>query len=168
MQRFVLAALRSCLSVWVGVAMYFVVVVVNVMESVLSDPPPALNKFNNPTSVLPHYYQFAFPLLGLALLCGFVSLWNARIGLVRRWATLLFVLVAFGMVALDHAYIYRNLAEIFASDATTVNANQVVALYQLSRLLKGAILSVSLVAAILAIWPEHTDPIPARKYDPAL
>lgn len=168
MQRIVLATLRFCLCAWIGVAMFFVVGLLNVMDSVLTDPPPALNKFNHPTSVLPPYYGFAFPLLGLALLCGFVSLWNARIGLVRRWATLLFVLVAFGMVALDYAYIYRNLAEIFAPDATTVNANQVVTLYQLSRLLKGAILSVSLVAATLAIWPEHTDPLPARNYDPAL
>jgi len=72
------------------------------------------------------------------------------------------------MVALDYAYIYRNLAETFAPDATTVNANQVVTLYQLSRLLKGAILSVSIVAAILALWPEHTGSVPAREYDPAL
>lgn len=168
MQRITLAILRFSLCAWVGVAMYFVVVVVNVMDSLLSAPPPALNQFNNPTILLPPYYRFAFPLLGLALLCGFVSLWNARLGLIRRWATLLCVLVAFGMGALDYGSVYRDLAVIFAPETTTLNANQVVALYQVSRMLKGAVLAVSIVAAALAIWPESMEPLPPAKTDPAL
>lgn len=168
MQRILLATLRSCLCAWVGIAMFFVVVVLKMMDSLLYDPPPALNKLNHPTSVLPPYYGFAFLLLGLALLCGFASLWNARIGLLRRYATVLFVLVALGMVALDYTFIYRNLAVIFAPGTTTIKPSEVVALYQLSRLLKGAILAVSILAAALAIWPEQTGRLPASESDPAL
>ncbi|MBI3865520.1 MAG: hypothetical protein HY290_26910 [Planctomycetia bacterium] len=147
--------------------MFFVATVLNVLDSLLTDRPP-LNKFSHPTFFLPPYFGFAMTLLGTALLYALVSLWNTRIGLLRRWATLLLVAVALGMISADYAVIYRNLLEIFGPGQTVINPSAVVMLYQSSRLLKSAALAVSIAAAILVIWPESSGDLPTRISDPAL
>jgi hypothetical protein len=157
--------LRFCLCTWLGVALLFNVAVLGVLESLLYDPPP-ISKFSQPQYFLPSYFGLALALLGGALLCAFGSLWSARIGLVRRWAMLLLVALALAMVAADYLFVYRGLVEIFA--ATTLRASDVVTLFQFYRLLKRAVLGVSIVAAILAVWPESDADLPARRHDPAL
>src|SRR5690349_1641452 len=122
MQRICLALLRFCLCTWVGAAMFFVVSVVDVLDSLLNDPPP-LNKFSHPSFFLPRYFCFAAAFLGAALLLAFVSLWNARIGLLRRWAILSLVVVAVAMVAADYAFVYRGLVEMFSPGMTTIKAS---------------------------------------------
>ena len=87
---------------------------------------------------------------------------------LARWATLLLVTAALGMVAADYAVIYRDLVVIFGPGATMINASRVVTLYQFSGLLKKAILGVSVVAATLAVWPERCSDLTARRHDPAL
>ncbi len=165
MPRICLAFLRFSLCTWVGVSAFFVVAVLKVVDSILYDIPPS-NKFSHPTFFLPPYYGFAFPLLGAALLCAFAGLWNPRIGLLRRWATLLLVTLALGMVAVDYAIVYRDLVAIFG--APTIKAATVVTLYDFSRLLKRAVLGASVVAASLAVWPEKSGDLTARRPDPAL
>ena len=165
MQRICLAFLRFSLCTWVGVSTFFIVAVLKVVDSILYDMPP-WNKFSHPTFFLPPYYGFAFPLLGVALLCAFGALWNPRIGVSRRWATLLLVTAALGMVAVDYATIYRELVAIFS--ATAIKASTVVTLYQVSRLLKGAVLGLSVLAASLAVWPEISGDLTACRPDPAL
>jgi hypothetical protein len=70
------------------------------------------------------------------------------------------------MVAVDYATIYRELVAIFS--ATAIKASTVVTLYQVSRLLKGAVLGLSVLAASLAVWPEISGDLTACRPDPAL
>jgi hypothetical protein len=167
MQGICLAILRFSLCTWVGISTFFIVAVLKVVDSILYDSPP-LNKFSQATFFLPPYFGFAFPLFVAALLCAFGGLANPRIGLLRRWSTLLLVTAALGLVAVDYAAIYREVAVIFGPGATLIEASTVVALYRFSRLLKIAVLGVSVVAASLAVWPEISGDLTARRPDPAL
>lgn len=167
MQRIGLALLRFCLCTWLGVALFFFVAVLNVVESMVYDRPP-FSRFSYPTYFLPLYFGFAFMLLGVAFLCAFGGLWNARLGLLRRSAILLLVALALGMVAADYTIVYRNLAVMLAPGAGGVSATKVVTLYDFSRLLKAAVMGVSFFAASFAVWPEMSGDSPARRPDPAL
>lgn len=169
MQRIGLALLRFCLCTWVGVAIFFFVAVLNVVESMVYDRPP-LSRFSHPTYFLPYYFGFAFPFLGVAFLCAFGALWNARLGLLRRWATLLLVTLTLAIVAADYAIVYRNLVAMFGGPgANQLVASKVLALYDFTRLLKAAVMGVSVVAASFAVWPEiFFGDLPAHRPDPAL
>lgn len=168
MQHICLALLRFCLCTWVGVAFFFFVAVLNVVESILHEVPP-WSRFIRPTYFLPVYFGFAFALLGVTFLCAFAGLWNTRLGLARRAATLLVVALALGMVAADYTFVYRNLAVMLGPGAGAVSATKVVTLYDFSRLLKAAVVGVSVIAASFAAWPETiTGDLPARRPDPAL
>ena len=164
MHRIYLPLLRFCLCTWVGTAMFFVVAVLGVTESILSERPP-INPYSEPTYFLPPYFGFAFVLLVPALLCACGNLWNPRIGRIRRAAMALVVIAALAMVTVDYFIIYRELAEMFGSQATTIPATRVVTLYLFSRLLKKAVLGASILAAILALGPELRDD---SQPDPAL
>ena len=165
MNRFCLASLRFCLCAWVGVAMFFVVSVLDVLDSLMNDRPP-INKFSHPDFFLPRYFGFAAAFLGAALLCAFVGLWNARVGLLRRWAIFLLVVLTVTLIAADRAFVYEGLVEMFG--ATQLKASTVVTLFQFSRLLKGGALAISFVAAFLALCPEKSADVAIRRNDPAL
>jgi hypothetical protein len=167
MQRICLAVLRFCLCTWVGVALFFAVSVLEVLDALLTDRPP-MNRFSHPGFFLPPYFGFAFTCLGVALACAAVSLWNARIGLLRRWAIVACVAFALGMVAVDFAYVYRDLVAMFHPDVTMIKASDAVRLFQLSRSLKRGALVLSIGAALLAIWPEMPGDPPERRVDPAM
>jgi hypothetical protein len=167
MPRICLTILQFCLCAWVGVAMFFNVAVLGVLESLMYDRPP-FSKFSEPGYFLPPYFGLAFALLGLAFLCAFGNLWNARIGLLRRTAILLLVAVTLAMIAVDQLVVYRGLAESFAPETTAVNASAVVRLFQLCRLLKRSVLGLSVVAGAMAIWPENDADLLPHPRDPAL
>jgi hypothetical protein len=168
MQRIGLALLRFCLCTWVGVAIFFYVAVLSVVESMVYDTPP-LSRFSRPTYFLPYYFGFAFPLLGVAFLCAFGALWNARLGLFRRSTTLLLVALALGMVAADYTMVYRILVAMLSGPgANQLVASKVLALYDFNLLLKATVMGISVVAASFAVWPEISGDLPARRPDPAL
>jgi hypothetical protein len=150
MHRLCLVCLRFCLSAWLGIAIFFVTVVHDLLDSVLTDRP---GNFNHINRFLGPYFGFAFSLLGIALLCAVVGLWSAQIGLLRRCATLLFVLAAVALAAVDCAN-YRTLAG-FLTTPTAIPAAQFVMVFQRSRPLKGAVLALSIVATGLAFWPDR-------------
>lgn len=152
MQRNFLAIMRFCLSAWVGIAIFFVVVVLDVLDSALSD---RLGKYNHPEVFLPPYFAFAFALLGTGAICAIGNLWNLRISLVRRYSALFFLSAALGVAVLDYSLIYRAIAAILEIP-TAIPAAKFVELYADSRLLKGVVLALSLVTATLVLWPEHS------------
>ncbi len=165
MQRVWLGCLRFSLCTWVGVSTFFIVAVLRVLESLLYDRPP-YSQFSQPAYFLPPYFAFGFSLLGAALLCALGGLWNPRIGLWRRWATLLLVAASFGLLAVDYAIIYRGLVALFS--ATAIQASTVMTLFEFSRLVKGAVVVMSVLAASLAVWQESSYDRPIRDADPAL
>ncbi len=167
MPRICVTLLRFGLCAWVGVALFFNVAVLRVVEALLYDRPP-FTKFSEPAYFLPSCFGFAFSLLGGALVCALGNLWNGRIGLVRRCAVLLLVALAVAMVTADYSLVYRGLVDIFATSSTAIPAATVVRLFQFGRLSKSAVLVVSVVAATLAVWPESDADLPARRRDPAL
>ena len=152
MQRVCLAFLRFCLSAWVGTAIFFVMVVLELRHSRLFDDEV---KFNHPKILFPLYYGFEFALLGPALVCASVGLGNARVPAGRRWATLAFVVVAAGVAVWDYVVVYRALVAMMA---TNVLPAEFVQLHQQSRWLNEAALGVSLIAVVLALWPEGDRP----------
>jgi ribose/xylose/arabinose/galactoside ABC-type transport system permease subunit len=149
-QSLILAIMRFSLSAWVGMVTFFVLVVLDILDTALTD---RLGRYNHPAEFLPYYFGFAFTLLGTASVCAVAGLWNSRINLMRRIATLLVVLGALGLASLDYAVVYRGIAMILATP-NAILASKFVMLYEKSRLLKEVVLPVSVVAACLAIWPQ--------------
>jgi len=157
MQRFWLMVLRFCLSAWVGIAIFFVMVILDLRNSELFD---RVSKFNHPKVLFPLYYGFEFALLGPAIVCTVAGLLNAvRSGLWRRYAIAGFAAVAFGLAVFDYMFVYRKLVEIL-SNPTAIPAAKFVELHQASRRLNEVILGASIAAAVLALWPENANRSP--------
>ncbi len=148
MQRVVLAFLRFCLSAWVGIAIFFVMVVIDLRHSKLFDDEV---KFNHPKILFPLYYGCEFALLGPAFVCAGVGLRKARLPRGRAWALLAFVTVALAIAVWDYTIVYRSLMAMMTSNVLPA---EFIRLHQQSRWLNEAGLGVSIVAAILALWPE--------------
>jgi hypothetical protein len=150
MQRVCLAFLRFCLSAWVGIAIFFVMVILDLRHSELFDP---VSKFNHPKVLFPLYYSVEFTLLGTALVCALAGSWSAAAGAVRRYAVLVLVGGAFGLALVDYTIVYRKLVKILA-DPTMIPAAEFAERHQASRRLNEAVLALSAIAAGLALWPE--------------
>jgi hypothetical protein len=149
MQRICLAILRFCLSAWVGIAIFFVMIVLGLRHSDLFIDEV---KFNHPKVLFPLYYGFAFVLLGLAFVGALAGLRSAATHILLRLARAAFVGAALGIALLDYQFVYRPLAEMMA--AQQVPAARFVLLHEKSRLLNAVVLGFSVLAAIAALWPE--------------
>jgi hypothetical protein len=163
MQRIFLATMRFCLSAWVGMSIFFVTVVLDVLDSVITE---RFTKCNDPDVFLPPYFAYAFVLLGMGGMCAILGLWNARISLLRRYATLACVLAALGVAVLDYENVYQRIVEFLARPQ--MPAAEIVMLYGQSRLLKGAVLGLSIAAASMALWPVRSDSDETRNNAPPL
>ena len=148
MQRVCLAFLRFCLAAWVGIATFFVMVVMGLRQSELFNDAA---KFNHPKILFPLYYSFEFATLGTALVCTLAGMGNARIARARRFAALVFVGAAVGLALWDYAVVYRTLADMMAANVLPAEFK---GLHEQSRWLNAAVLGFSTIAAILALWPE--------------
>ncbi|MBS0264117.1 MAG: hypothetical protein JSS02_19430 [Planctomycetes bacterium] len=160
MPRFCLALLRFCLCMWVGVSMFFVVSVLPVLDALVKDRPP-LSRFSHPTFFLPPYFAFGLSLLGPALICACASLGNPKIGVLRRWVIVALVGVMCAIVGSEYALVYPALVKIFSPETTAVTASSVVSVYLLTTASKKLVLALSLIAALVAIWPELSNDRPA-------
>ena len=149
MQRTCLALLRFALSAWVGIAIFFVTVILGLRQSELFD---RMSKFNHPKVLFPLYYGFEFTLLGIALICAAAGLWSAAIGVARRYALLALVGASCAVALLDYTVVYRELVKILA-DPEAIPVAQFVARHQASRRLNEAMLALSIAAAVVAHWP---------------
>jgi hypothetical protein len=149
MQRVCLAILRFCLAAWVGIAVFFVMVVVDLRRS---DLFLEQTKFDHPKVLFPLYYEFELATIGPALACAVVGLWNRRVGRVRKYALLLLVFFAAALALWDYAMNYRDLLEIMNGSLPLPPTFH--ALHHLSRRLNEAIVVAIAAAAVLALIPE--------------
>jgi hypothetical protein len=151
MQRVCLAILRFCLSAWVGIAVFFVTVIIGLRQSTLF---AEATKFDHPKVLFPVYYGFELATLGTALACAGVGLWNERIGRARRYAIAQLVIVAAALALWDYAIVYRDLLEMMNGPVPLPASFH--ELHRLSRRLNEAIVGAIATAAILAIMPEKS------------
>jgi len=152
MQRVCLAVLRFCLCAWVGIAIFFVTVVIDLRNSELFTDDDV--KDNHPKVLFPLYYGFEFSLLGTALVCATSGLGSARVARPRRYATLLIILAAVGVASWDYANVYQSLIEMMATKPRPPSFRS---LHRLSESLNSAVLGLTLLAAAVALWPETSD-----------
>ncbi len=152
MQRVILAVLRFCLCAWTGIAIFFVMVVIDLRQSNLF--PDDAVKDNHPKVLFPLYYGFEFALLGTALVCATSSLGNSRIARRRRYVALLMILVALGVAGWDYATVYQPLVEMMATKPRPPSFRS---LHGLSEYLNSAVLGLTMLAAAVALWPESSE-----------
>jgi hypothetical protein len=152
MQRVCVAVLRFCLCAWAGIAVFFVMVVIDLRKSDLF--PNDAVKDNHPKVLFPLYYGFEFSLLGTALLCATSGLANGRIAKRRRYAAWLMILAAICLAGWDFAIVYRPLLEMIGTQPRPPNFRS---LHQLSEYLNSAVLGMTLLAAVVALWPESSE-----------
>jgi len=157
MQRFCLAVLRFCLCAWVGIAMFFVMVVIDLRRSSLF--PDESVKDNHPKILFPLYYSFEFSLLGTALVCAAATLRNARIGQTRRYALALLTLAAVGLAGWDYVHVYRALMDMMAGSPRPPGFR---ALHNQSEYLNSGVLMLTLLAAAVALGPESLEMSPTE------
>src|SRR5258708_5004095 len=149
MQRVCLGILRFCLAAGVGIAVFFVMVVIDLRQSNLFAEE---TKFDHPKVLFPLYYGFELGLVGPALVCAVVGLWNARIGRARKLVLLQLVIVAAALALWDYGMIYRELLEMM--DGPQPLPSTFHALHRLSRSLNTATVGAITMAAVLALIPE--------------
>jgi hypothetical protein len=149
MQQICLAILRFCLAAWVGIAVFFVMVVIDLRRS---DLFLEQTKFDHPKVLFPLYYAFELATIGPALACAVAGLWNARVGRFRKYALLLLVVFAAALALWDYSMNYRDLLEILNGSLPLPPAFH--ALHRLSRGLNEAIVAAIAAAAVLALIPE--------------
>ncbi len=150
MQRVCLATMRLCLSAWLGISVFFVMLTIGLHHS---PHFPAPVKFDFPKVLFPLYYGFEFSLLGTAFGCACVGMWNGRVGKVRRLALLAFLFAGVGLALLDYLAVYRKLVVIL-SNPTEVPAMQFVESHETSRRLNMIVLALTTAATTIALWPE--------------
>jgi hypothetical protein len=149
MHRVCLGILRFCLAAWVGIAVFFVMVVIDLRQSNLFAEE---TKFDHPKVLFPLYYGFELALLGPALVCAAAGLRNARVGRARKYALLLLVMTALALALWDYGVIYRDLLEIMNSQKPLPPTFH--GMHRLSRRLNEAIVTAVAAAAVLAFFPE--------------
>ena len=156
MSRTCLAFLRFCLSAWVGIAVFFVLVVINLRQSKVFSDTALLE---HPRILFPLYYSFEFALLGTALLCALGCIAHPNFSRGRK-ATLLGLLTAAVALAVwDFARIYQPLIAMMATKPLPVEFDS---LHRLSRWLNGGILAFSFIAAWLSLGADKPQPEASR------
>ncbi|HLJ12762.1 MAG TPA: hypothetical protein VKU82_16315 [Planctomycetaceae bacterium] len=150
MGRVCLAFLRFCLSAWVGIAIFFVMVVMDLRHSELFKPDA---KFNHPKVLFPLYYGCEFSLLGTALVCACAAFKNELLGTGRKCALLALIATALSLAAWDYGLIYRAMISMMDSAPLPPEFD---GLHYLSRWLNGGVLAATGAAAIAALAPEKT------------
>lgn len=150
MQRVCLGIMRFCLAAWVGIAIFFVMVVIDLRQSDLFADE---TKFDHPKILFPLYYAFELATLGPALACAVVGLRNARVGRARKSAVLLLVFVAAALALWDYGTIYRELLEMMNGPKPLPVTFH--GLHHLSRRLNEVIVVAIAAAAVLALMPER-------------
>jgi hypothetical protein len=153
MLRLCLAILRFCLSAWVGIAIFFVVLVIDLR---MSDLFTEDIKFEHPKVLFPLYYRFELSFLVPALICAVATMWNGTLGRGRRIAILQFLLLATALVAWDLARIYPRLVELM-SVRTKPMPPEFQALHRLSMWLNVGMLVATAAATLLALIPTHSN-----------
>ncbi|HTI50743.1 MAG TPA: hypothetical protein VL475_07325 [Planctomycetaceae bacterium] len=149
MSKLCLMLMRLALSAWLGIATFFVIVVLRLRNSGLFEPEAMLN---HPKVLFPLFYAFEFSLLGLALGCGLGARRHpaARNGRFSLCLTLLAAALLIGTV--DYLAIYGPLAAMIEGPPLPP---EFAAYHQWSRWLNSASLLLCAAAAILAVWPEE-------------
>jgi hypothetical protein len=153
MPRICLAFLRFCLSAWVGIGFFFVLVVISLRQSELFSPQV---KFDHPRVLFPLYYSCEFMLLGTALLCGLACLAHPQFTRGRKATLLALVIAAVALAVWDFASIYQPLIAMMAKKPLPAEFQ---ALHSLSRWINGAILALSFIAAWLSLGAGNRDAI---------
>jgi len=156
-QRACLGLVRFCLSAWVGIAAFFVVLVIELRQSELF---PETIKLNHPRVLFPLYYGFEFGLLGTALICAAAYAWGAKAGAGRRRALFGLVFAAVLLAACDYGIIYRTLVEMMqTAQLGETGLPQLPArfheLHRMSRWINEAVLALTGAAAVLSLSFER-------------
>jgi hypothetical protein len=156
MQRLFLSVLRFCLSAWVGIAVFFFVLLVELRKW---EPFTLEMKDEHPKVLFPLFYRFEFALLLPALVCAGASLWNRNMGRGRRIAVLQLVIIAVALAIWDFGLIYQKLGEMLAMGRPYPVEFQ--ALHKMSKWLNQAIVLACTAATVLTLFPERAHAEPA-------
>jgi phosphoglycerol transferase MdoB-like AlkP superfamily enzyme len=149
MQRLCLTIVRFSLSAWIGAASLFVVTSIAEQRSTAfgSDVKNILAALR-----FPSYYCFGFVLVGLGLICGTLGIDRRRQG--RRWFAIVSCLVlALLLMLVDYVAVYSPLYAI-VTDPSGVRDARFLQLHRWSEQINTADVTLCLVAAIAACWPE--------------
>jgi hypothetical protein len=151
MQRFAVFLSRFCVTAWVGVATFFVTIVVQLRGSPLFPEPI---KLNHPKVLFPLFYSFEFGLLGTAAVAAVVA-WQFSPAKTTRSALLVGLLgLALAIGAVDWYAVYRPLSAMLESTVLPANFR---AYHTASRWINTAELVISAAAGCVAVWPERHD-----------
>lgn len=149
MRQLALVAARFCISAWVGVATFFVTVVIQLRGSPLFTDPI---KLNHPKVLFPLFYGFEFGLLGVAFAGAAVGCVLSAARPHRDRLFLGLIVLALGIGIVDWYWIYRPLAVMLDSGVLPENFR---AYHTASRWLNTAALGVAVVAAGIGLWPTR-------------
>ncbi len=155
MQRLCLTIARFALSAWIGAAALFVVTSIAEQRSTAfgSDVKNTLA-----TLRFPAYYAFGFTLVGLSLVAGAIGL--DRRSRHRGWLTIVGSLtVALILMVVDYVAIYSPLYAI-VTDPSGARDARFLELHRWSERINTVDVSLCLIAALVACWPQPQTPNP--------
>lgn len=149
MPRICLTIARFTLSAWIGAAALFVVTSISEQRSTTFG-----SDMKNVLAVLrfPSYYWFGFILVGVGLLSGAIGVDRHRQR--RRWLAIIGCLVlALVLMVTDYVAIYSPLFAI-VTDPSGVRDTRFLELHRGSEQINAVDVTLCLIAAIAACWPE--------------
>jgi hypothetical protein len=149
MPKLCLILMRLSLAAWVGIATFFVVVVLRLRQSGLFEPDVMLN---HPKVLFPLFYAFEFSMLGLALGCGLLAQRHPAARTVRCRFCLTLLAAALLVGSVDYLAIYGPLAAMIEHPPMPPEFD---AYHVWSRWINSANLLLCAAAAVLALWPEE-------------
>jgi hypothetical protein len=152
MPQICLAFLRFCLSAWVGIGVFFVLVLINLRQSKVFSDEALLE---HPRILFPLYYSFEFMLLGTALLCAIACLAHPQFTRGRKATLLALLTAAVGLATWDFAGIYQPLIVMMTKKPLPADFQS---LHSLSRSVNGTILALSFIAAWLSLGAGKPSP----------
>lgn len=151
MTRIWLMLSRLCLSSWVGIATFFVVVLISLRGSPLFSDE---TKLAHPRVLFPLYYQFEFWLLGVALATGLLAHRRPISRTGRRRLALALVTVGLLLGVVDYFAVYRPLLTMIERP---IRPPEFATYHEWSRWLNLVSLLACAGGAVLIQWPAQTD-----------
>ena len=150
MRHLCLTLSRFALSAWVGAACLFIV---TTLQDVHSPDLDSVDKAEIAVQRFPVYYNFAFSLLGTALVLAVCGL--HRVTGLRKYTILLLVLLPVALTAIDYVWVYKPL-EAMTANVEQARPAQFVDLHSASKWINTVQVSASVIAALALCWPLPT------------
>ena len=138
---------RLCLAAWVGAALFFVLILLDLRHSDLFNEP---TKANHARVLFPAYYQFELVVVGIAWVTLGIATGHPSLGRTQTVRQLACMSAGTALSIADYVWVYRPLAHMMDLPAMPAEFRSY---HQASMALNCLVLLLWIATAMVALWP---------------